>query len=748
MTHANLSLKNYYFSLFFFAILFIVLVPVSSFSQGWIIPERIPTIQQSDRFELEEQSISAKLVDQVASYEIEQTFCNKSNRQIEGIFYFPLPKGSQITGFTYVVNGKEMKGELLEKEKARKIYKDIVSKFRDPALLEYMHQDLFRASIFPVPAGKTCGIEIKFAQILSRQDQFYRLQYPLFQKKHGHRIKPFSPDAKLTVDLELKSEKGIQHIYSPSHNFDIIRENQRHVKASFEGKIESISKNRLELFYELGSDEVGISVLNHRMKGEDGFFLFIASPEFNLDNKKRQSKDVIFVLDVSGSMTGEKIDQAKDALIYCLDRLNPEDRFNIIPFSTAPQSFEKELQPISKKNEAKNFINDLSARGGTNIYEALTFALDQNQNSDRLFAVIFLTDGLPTLGITGENEILQKLIGQDKNNVRIFSFGVGYDVNTFLIDQLASKTNAISDYVKPDENIEMVVSSFYDKISSPVLTQVELDWEDVSVTEVYPRKLPDLFKGGEIIVLGRYESSGKGEVILKGKRDSESFQYASNITLPSSNSENDFIPILWAARKIGYLLDEIRLKGDNKELSNEIVRLSKKYGIVTPYTSYLAQEDDPIFAGIRPLLRRIQPNAQAPQKQTNRKKNAQILYTEANNLKTGKEAVDASIMIQNMKTTTNIGLPILESVQQVAGRLFVFENEVWCEKELDKSLEVLKIKYGSEAYFNLFDLNSEIMDILSVGDKIEFSFADLIIRIGEEGESDLSKKDLRKKLKL
>ena len=723
-----------------YLLLFIsLIIPAPSFSQGWIVPERIPDIRQTDRFELEQLNIHAELVEQVADYQIIQTFRNRSSRQIEGIFYFPLPKGSQITDFSYIVDGKKMKGELLEKNKARKIYEDIVRQSRDPALLEYMSQDLFRASIFPIAAGGTCDIEIKFAQVLTKQDKFYHLEYPLFQKQHKHRIKPFSSQAKLSVNLELSSEQGIQHIYSPSHNVEVVRKNNSNAVAGFEGKIADIPNNVLQLFYQLGSDEVGLSIMTYKEKDEDGYFLFIASPEFNLDTKNRQPKDVLFVLDVSGSMQGEKIKQAKDALIYCIEGLHPDDRFNIIPFSTVPQPFRDDLQPESLKKEAIQFVQKLEARGGTNIFEALSLSLSQNLSPDRLFTIVFLTDGIPTIGIQDDNEILQKLFGKNRNNVRIFSFGLGYDVNTFLIDQIASRTNAVADYVSPGENIEMVVSSFYDKISSPVLTQVKLDWQTLSVSEVYPGKMPDLFKGSEIIVMGRYLDFGKGEVILSGKRENETFRYAANINFVNSDRDNKFIPPLWGSRKIGYLLNEIRMHGENKELIDEVVKLSREYGIVTPYTSYLAQEDEAIITNIPQNFRR---NPKVPRGVIKKS------FADLSVGKTGQEAVEASEAIQSLISTTYIEPIAGNSVRHVAGRTFIFENDLWREKDLDPKLQVLKIQYGSKAYFNLIVLDSDLIEILSLGEQIEFAYEKIIIRIGNDGESNLTNNDLKKRLKL
>ncbi len=738
--HNPMRDKSRLYGLWLFPLIIFLLFPGYVAAQGWIIVNETSDLQQNVPLVLVAQNIQAEFVEQVASYAIKQTFQNQSQQAIEGIFYFPLPRGSQVTDFNYTVNGKKLAGELLEKDKAREIYNQIVRKLRDPALLEYLSQDLFRANIFPVPAGQNCVIDIKFNQILPRQDHFYVVDYPLFQKQLGRQIRPYSADAALTFHFKMASQRGIQHIYSPTHQVDIVRQDQNHAEISFEGLIKDVANNRIQLYYQLGSDAVGLSLLSYRESDQSGYFLLIASPQFSPDSEDEQPKDVLFVLDVSGSMAGEKLEQAKQALLYCLHRLNPTDRFNLITFSTEPHLFREALQPVSAMKAAEEYVQKITAQGGTNIQEALASALHQNLNSARLFTIIFLTDGLPTVGVTNANEILQQVKTSNRNNLRIFTFGLGFDVNTFLIDKIAEQTNGVADYISPQENIEVVVSAFYEKISSPILTQVALAWHDVTTEEVYPRNLPDLFKGGELIVLGRYSAVATGEVVLTGKRHAESFQYSSKVEFGRSGTEYNFIPQLWATRKIGYLLDEIRLHGENQELVDEVVRLSKKYGILTPYTSYLAQEDESTFA-TQPLPagraggQLITPSASQFKAVINYDKGGQ---------NTGETAVAVSQHIKKMESSRSMDIPTRTQVQFIAGRTMILKDGIWREENLDPALRVVKIEYGSDTYFNLLDLYPELQNILSLGDNLEFSWYYCLIKIGATGEAKLTPKELVK----
>ncbi|MBI1917724.1 MAG: VWA domain-containing protein, partial [Planctomycetes bacterium] len=317
----------------------------------------------------------------------------------------------------------------------------------------------------------------------------------------------------------------------------------------------------------------------------------------------------ILVLDTSGSMAGEKMEQARKALKSCLNNLAEKDRFGLINFATVVNKYKDGLTEAGKDQvaQAKKWVDELEATGGTAIYDALEAALEfRPKDESRTFTIVFFTDGLPTVGEgdkTSPEAILKNTIAKNTANTRIFTFGVGDDVNATLLDQLAYKTRARPTYVRPAEDIEIKVSGMYTKISHPVLTNLKLaNTGDVQIKEVYPPQLPDLFHGSQLVVLGRYTGKGPAAIKLTGTVGKEKKELVYELTFPEKTSDGkEFVEHLWARRKVGYLLDQIRATGENKELVSEVVALAKKYGITTPYTSYLVVPDEAVLQQTAPL---------------------------------------------------------------------------------------------------------------------------------------------------
>ncbi|MEM7394362.1 MAG: VWA domain-containing protein, partial [Verrucomicrobiota bacterium] len=280
-----------------------------------------------------------------------------------------------------------------------------------------------------------------------------------------------------------------------------------------------------------------------------------------------------------------------------MQRLNKGDRFNVVRFSTDVETFQDSLVKANKgnKEEALKFVEDLVARGGTDINGALEAAMEMDHKEDRPYIIVFLTDGKPTIGETDTNEIVANLDKCGKNGTRVFVFGVGEKVNTHLLDQISGNHGGLSRYVKPEEDIEVKVSSFVDKISHPVLANLELDVDEIKLTKMHPQKLPDLFGGQQLTVFGRYKGNGHVAIKLKGEVNGTKKEYVYETTFPEKDPGHDFIARLWGTRRVGYLLDQIRLHGESRELKDEVIQLSKDYGIMTPYTSYLVLEDDSAY---------------------------------------------------------------------------------------------------------------------------------------------------------
>jgi Ca-activated chloride channel family protein len=553
--------------------------------------------------------VEIAIVDQVATTKVEQVFRNHTDRQLEATYVFPVPKGASVNKFSMWVGDKEVAGELLDAPKAKQVYTEIVRRTQDPGLLEYMGNNLFKLSVFPVPPRGDQKVMLSYTSVAGRDSSLVEYIYPL------------KTDGKATQTLEdfsikagIKSQHAVQNVYSPTHALNITRTSDHEVTVNFE-KAQALLDKDFQLFYSLGDKDVGLTALTHRpVSTEDGHFMLLLSPKVEMAKENYIPRDMILVLDTSGSMRGAKMEQARRALKYCLDNLKSKDRFGIVQFATSVNTYRDNLVASSQEQveDAKKWVDKLKATGGTNINGALMKALEmRNDDPARTFTVVFFTDGAPTLGDTTDTkEILKNVAKKNTANTRIFTFGVGEsdDLNAVFLDQLAEQTRAVSTFVRPAEDIETKVSSLYNKISHPVLANLKITVGDkVQLSEVYPPQLPDLFHGGQVVVMGRYTGNGPVSITLTGMVGMEKKEFVYEMTFPSKSAGDDrsFVEDLWARRKVGYLLDQIRINGEKKELVDEVVTLAKKYGIATPYTSYLVVPDGavPVVPTDRPHFR-------------------------------------------------------------------------------------------------------------------------------------------------
>jgi Ca-activated chloride channel family protein len=532
--------------------------------------------------------------DQVAVTKVEQTFRNHTDRELEATYVFPVPKGASVNKFTMWVGGKEVAGEMVEADKARQVYTDLVRRTQDPGLLEYLGNNLLRMRVFPIPPKADQKVTLSFTALAPRDAGVVEYVYPL--KTDGKATRTLE---EFSIQATIKSQHPILNVYSPTHAISLKRANDREAAVTFENSQGLLDKD-FQLFYATGDREVGFTMLTHRpVSGEKGYFLLLLTPRVELSKDQYVPRDLVFVLDTSGSMRGAKMDQAKRALKYCLDNLNPKDRFALLNFATTVNRYSAGLVDTTPDQvaQARKWVDNLDATGGTAINDALAAALElRPSDQGRTFTLVFFTDGLPTIGETNAEKILKNVTAKNTANTRVFTFGVGDDVNATLLDQLAEQSRAVSTYVRPAEDIEVKVSSLYSKISHPVLANLKLTTGgDVRFDEVYPPQLPDLFHGGQLVALGRYAGQGPTAVTLSGSVGTDARDFVYEVAFPDkTGDERAFVEHVWARRKVGYLLDQIRANGDKKELVDEVVALAKKYGIATPYTSYLIVPDAPL----------------------------------------------------------------------------------------------------------------------------------------------------------
>ncbi|HAV64368.1 MAG TPA: trypsin [Verrucomicrobiales bacterium] len=817
----------------FLVLLIAGLLPVSGYAAGLVIvtdpgqPDRlilpgpepgprpltriVPPVRPGMVLELVSHRVDARIKEQFATTKVVQEFKNPTGRRLEGTFLFPAPKGAQLRKFTMDVNGKPIEAELLAADKARGIYEDIVRRQRDPALLEFIDRDLYKVRIFPIEPHETKRVTLSYEQLLKSEAGLVRFVYPMSMEKFSAK-----PIERVALKVDFEADRALKSIYSPSHDVDISRSGEKRAIIGYETSGER-AEHDFELFFSRENEGVGMSLLAYRNGDEeDGYFLLLASPGLVPDPDKVLPKDVVFVIDTSGSMAGGKLDQAKRALNFCIDNLNHGDRFEIVRFSTDIEPLFQKLAPADgpHREKARDFIGQLKPLGGTAIADALTqalrlpgmlagsgphqsqgavgHALKEQDLAGRPRMIVFLTDGLPTVGETNIDRIVASATPDKDSDTRIFCFGIGTDVNTHLLDRITEATRAASEYVLPSEDIEVKVSSFFAKIKDPVLTGVVVEWpEGAGVTRVLPSRLPDLFSGEQLLVVGRYAKPGSGAVKLTGLAGGRKVLFAEDVDLPRQDSGNAFIARLWATRRIGWLLDEIRLRGENAELKEEVTHLARQHGIVTPYTAWLIVEDEE-RRGVRRDLQTLRLTPESRSAIEYSRESILALGLEqtgvsstlssrfggrarrAERAQAAQAPVDAAasdeVFMQRYglspAPTTSFqrgssrqpgavsgpagggggGTAPVQGVMTpsqlaaqsrvVGGKTFYLSETGWLDTEVQRHPDArrIKLEFGSPQYFALVKRNPAIAEWLTVGARMEFHFEDVVYEITAESQ--------------
>src|SRR5438093_97183 len=731
----------------------------------WPVPP--PRIYQFCPLEVTRHQTNVRINDQLAATSIEQEFYNPNDQRIEGTFLFPVPKGAQIKKFAMEIDGKPVEAELMSADKARGIYEDIVRKLRDPALLEYAGQDVFKVRIFPIEPRAKKRVSLAYSQLLKSDSGLIGYAYPLNTEKFS--AKPI-PDLSLKVEVEAR--RPLKSLYSPSHNVEIKRHGGKKATVGFEAK-DVKADTDFQLFFAPEADDIGVNLMTYRTGPDDGYFLLLASPGIDQNEKKIVPKDIAFVLDTSGSMAGKKLDQAKKALLFCVENLNDDDQFEIIRFSTETEPLFNKLTLASKENRsrANEFINELKPIGGTAIDDALRKALAlRSEKADRPFVVIFLTDGLPTIGNTDENQIVANAKKYSGGNVRVFCFGIGHDVNTHLLDKITEETRAFSQYVLPEEDIEVKVSNFFAKIKDPVLTSPALTFTgDIRATRLYPTALPDLFRGEQLVLVGRHSGKGASAAVLEGTVNGAKKKFTYDASFSDETSEHDFIPRLWATRRVGYLLEEIRLHGENAEIKEEVTELARKYSIVTPYTAYLIVEDEarrgvPLLSQTLPQLQEdrvarnslgeyyknstLQRNGLAPVTRSRSELAFKSANAPAEALSLVAAEAQRGLAAQAAPAQSPAGggavagrsvavervAQYTEQTQFAGGRSFYQNGNQWIDGSVQKlkNPKRVRIQFNSKEYFDLVAKKPETLPWLALGQNVQFALNDTIYEVFDQ----------------
>ena len=692
--------------------------------------------------------LDTKINGQVATTRVEQVFRNDTPYTLEGTYFFPIPETAAIVEFAIWENGKKLVGEVRTREEARRIYDEIVRRQKDPGLLEYAGKDLFQASIFPIPPNSDKKLEMTYSQVLKAESGTVAYRYPLGTGRNlwsrprpaienSNRNMPQQKFGTISGKIEIIGKEALRNVYSPSHQIEVNKKGETSAAVSFET---NSSDNDFQLFYGLSNNDFGMSLLTYREAGKDGYFLLQLSPKDNVSERELINKDIVFVLDTSGSMAEEgKMEKARAALLFGIRNLRDGDKFNVISFAGEEHLMESRMITANSQGKARGeeFVKKLSPTGGTNINDALRASLRQFENTDRPKMLVFMTDGLPTVGESNVEKIIANAKELKVEDLRLFTFGVGYDVNTRLLDKLAAENSGAADYVEPKEDLEIKVSNFFTKVNSPVLTDLEMNFGSVQTDFLYPRNLTDIFKGTQLTLIGRYKNTSDIENItlhLKGKtgKQIKTFNYT-NLDFPFRAEKNDFLPRLWATRRVGWLMEQIRSNGEQKELRDEVVELGTRYGIVTPYTSYLATDGS---ERENSRILNIQREGDLPINGRAVSRKRSLTLEPRARAATGRDAVEASKGAKQLQDSTIADSDDDEviktgTVKKVGAKTFYLENNVWIDSEFNEEakLDEIKITFASDEFFDLIKKENALAQYFALGEQVVVVWKDRVYRI-------------------
>ncbi|HET7601032.1 MAG TPA: VIT domain-containing protein, partial [Gemmatimonadales bacterium] len=551
-------------------------VPAPLPAQGWLERETSPDIAAS-RVTRASSTVRVTVDGRTARVEVRERFRNDGRAPAEGSYLYPLPEGAAFQNFALWMGDQELRGEVMQAGEARSIYEAIVRRRRDPALLTLAGHGLLRARVFPIAPGETRKVVLRYTQLLTRVGDALRLRYPLGARE----------PAVGAVDLRIRieAESGFGTPYSPTHRVE-----SRRVDDGLEFAVETARAGDVELFLPLRSSLVSMSLATHAPVGEDGYFMLLVSPP-PPETVAAIPRDLTLLLDVSGSMAGTKLERARAALRGLLATLGDADRFRLLAFSSSVREFRPGQTAVTPAalGDAGRWVDRLTADGGTDIGAALDAALRGVRDRSRLSLIILLTDGLPSVGERAPDRIAERA-ARRRDGARIFPLGVGEDVNTYLLDRLGKEGRGAVEYVASGADVERALGAVAAKIRYPALVNLRIADAPVRLYDCSPDLLPDLFSGEELVVFGRYRGHGAGPLVVTGERNGRAERFTLAAEFPVSAWENEYVPRMWATRRVGDLTRQIRLEGRSGDLVSEVRELGLRHGILTEYTSYLVRE--------------------------------------------------------------------------------------------------------------------------------------------------------------
>jgi Ca-activated chloride channel family protein len=692
--------------------------------------------------------VRVDLVDRVLHYEITETFVNRGGRVGEADYMFPLPKDAAFQDLKLSINGEMVAGETMSADRARQIYEEIVRRQRDPALLEWMGYGLLRARIFPIAPGEVKKVVVRFQTVAQREGDALRVDYFRGMRSNQRGINQ-DLEGRTSFVLTYPNDPVYGTAYSPTHSIFEQQYGSESVSDHYADRSFALSYResvrRVEVRDARGevtllipirrSTSAAISLLANAPGNNNGFALITLSPP--AVRPRALPRDLTFVIDVSGSMSGQKIEQARAAGKQILRTLSPADRFRLIDFSSDVRTFRNDYSTVTRENirAAERYLDRLEAEGSTNISGALDEALSTPVQAGRVPIILFLTDGQPTVG-ERDASVIASNVAKERGPRRLFTFGVGADLNISLIEQLALEGRGTASFVRPEESVERAVGIVASRLTSPLVTDVRIHADGVRLLKMHPSGPVDIFAGEDLVVLARYDGSGDAVVHFDGQTTSGPVSWSSRVYFPERSRENPFVARLWATQRIGYLSAEKRKHGGSQEINDEIRDLGERFGIPTEFSSYLVVEPG--------MNRRLQIQDRA-----DNTLNQMVVTASSGARPPAAGQFEAAKAAAAQRSATSIyaadqasGVRDGGNIQRAGNVTFVLHDGVWTDVRYKYSGTVLQVKPFSEAYFKLIELVPELRESFSVGERVIIAGRSMAIELTPSGEESLTDRDV------
>jgi Ca-activated chloride channel family protein len=579
-------------------------------------------------------AVRAEVTGFLARVNVTQEFENTFADKIEAVYIFPLPQSAAVDSMTLQVGGRTVKGKIMRREQAQAVYEAARSAGQVASLLDQERPNIFTQSVANIMPGERVTVTISYVETLKYEGGTYEFSFPTVV---GPRYIPGTPrqqnaagtdrvpDAArvappvmpkdtraghdISIEVSLDAGLPVEGLKSDSHQVEIERATSSRARVRLKD-LSAIPNKDFVLRYGVAGRKIGDALLTHR-DSRGGYFTLILQPPDRITVEDVTPKELVFVLDTSGSMEGFPIEKAKETMKLALEGLYPQDTFNIITFAGDTHILFDEPVPATSENleKANSFLESRSGGGGTEMMKAIKAALDPSDARGNVRIVCFMTDGY----VGNEMEIISEV--QKHPNARVFSFGIGGAVNRFLLDQMAEHGRGEVEYVSLQDDGSAAARRFHERVRNPLLTDITIDWGGLPVADVYPKTIPDLFGVKPVVLTGRFTGAGRGTVRLKGRMGGNAFERDIAVTLPESQTEHDVLATLWARRRVEDFMSQDYTGAQRGQMRDDlreaVTNLGLEYGLMTQFTSFVAVEEMTLTDGGEP--RRIEVPVELPE---------------------------------------------------------------------------------------------------------------------------------------